>query len=267
MKREKRRELQKWLEQVLKDRPEAQEFVRRLIRSLVEQGKQAIIDDKHETQDFSKAILSDSLLDRLTRDVLASRGRPHMSAQEIDAEVEPKIKKLIEEGVRMPLGTRYGRPYCTILTKLVPLCLGPIVNIGRIRTECAVTGGWVDFEMPLRLSMLRTYPLWQAWRQDFGIRRILVESKNLKGRAGPDEVGQVLRYQETADAGKLALLVSRNGFTPAAMSMMSRFARGRERLIIPFTQNELRDLAEASIAGREACMDYLNEQQLSLAVG
>ena len=147
MSRARRREGRELLEQVLKGSPAEREFLR-ILRTLPEQAKCGILSGKFWTQYFVEAGLTDSRINRLLTDVLASRCELPVSTREISADIEHAIRRLIEETRRMPTGARHGRSYCAALAKLMPLCLGPIVAHGRVREECPVPGGWVDFEMP-----------------------------------------------------------------------------------------------------------------------
>ncbi len=264
MNRQKRRQLRELLVRALKDSPSGQEFLR-ILRGLPEQAKGGIVSGKYERQDFVDAISTDDMLDRIASDALASCSGAGISRETIDSEVEPGIRALLEEARSTQYGPKYGLAYGAVLAKLIPECLGRVVNQATVRVEARASGGWIDFVMPLRLAVLGEYPLWQAWRDDYAIRKIIVEAKSLRTRAGSDDVGQVIRYQETADLGRCAFLVSRNGFTSGAMGQLRKFARGRERLILPFAEEDLHDLSEASIAGDVCCMDYLNDRQLALA--
>lgn len=85
-------------------------------------------------------------------------------------------------------------------------------------------------------------------RSTYNIRSIIFETKNLKSQAMPRDVAQILSCVVTANLGKFAILVSRNGFRKSAMEQLRAISATNEFLILPFEQKDVHSSSRYSWA-------------------
>lgn len=262
---QKRQEALNTLKAVLAARPQALfEFLGRHFNDLPEKAKKKIGGGFYEAPEFLDAVFSSpEILQRIfSRDPVDPSAEAEWPSEKIGATVEPKIAELLAQVNAVPVGGKHGRPYAAVIARLLPACLGPAVMKGRVLKESRVAGGWIDVDVPLRLSAATG--LWLVYCLLYSIRKIIVEVKNSGDPAGSSAVGQVLRYMETGTSGRFGLLVSRSGFARGAQKCLAELAKRNEKLILPFSHLDLESLATASARGPIACMDFLNARQLDL---
>jgi len=146
-----------------------------------------------------------------------------------------------------------------VFTALVKI-LGGIIDHDLARQNISIEGGVADIELPFCIEMLPEYPYWMIWQRDFGIKTILAEVKNLKGKATYEHVNQLKGYVDANKKGKLAFLVSRNGFTDKALITLKSYSYNNY-LILPLENDDLRDLIKLSLDSPLKVMRYLRRKE------
>lgn len=161
-----------------------------------------------------------------------------------------------------PVGN--GHKYRDLVAETLSKCLGDVVDVPLSLCEFPVSGGRGDIQLPLKIEVLQGRPLWQHWAHRYGIRSIIVESKNEKTQASVEDVSQLAGYLDQSGLGRFGILVARMGFSKNAVANLSAMARRGERLIIPIAHDQFRELGKASKKGMTATMEYLRRQETLL---
>lgn len=128
-----------------------------------------------------------------------------------------------------------------LATVLIALNMGEVVDYDLIQTESMLPGGWADAELPLcteRLGCPDHY-LWRDWQRRFDVRCLLIEAKNWRRPVGPLAVAQTRDNLLAGRRGRLAMLVSRSGFSPGARKRLSEVAKSGDQLILPLSRSDL----------------------------
>jgi hypothetical protein len=133
------------------------------------------------------------------------------------------------------------------------------VDQALAREEFACSGARGDAELPIRIERLTDYPLWARWCDEYGIKSLVLEVKNMASPARVRDIQQTLAYLVVAKLGRLGMVVSRAGFTRAAIKYLGAIAQSDRYLILPLAHEELRDLAYVS-SRAGACMAYLRRK-------
>ena len=128
-----------------------------------------------------------------------------------------------------------GDAYRDVVAIALATALRDIVDVLLMQKEVSIEGGWADLEMPVRIENVRDFKLWDSWQNDYCIRCILVETKNLRMAAQYEHVNQLMGYLRDGDRGRFGFLVSRNGFTKKARVTLSRIAKERRHLVLPLS--------------------------------
>ncbi len=141
--------------------------------------------------------------------------------------------------------------------------LGDLVDHELIVRHSYNAGGFTDIELPFCSEMLPAFPHWEAWYREHHIRIIPVEVKNLQGKAGRKYAVQAKDYMEGKKKGRLAFLVSRNGFTKNALIKLKSFAQDGF-LILPLDNDDLIALIRMSIDNSVKVIRYLRRKETML---
>ena len=142
-----------------------------------------------------------------------------------------------------------------VLVSLVKI-LGPIIDQDLVRQQVPVKGGKADIELPFCPEMLPDYPHWAPWHRQYNIQAIIAEVKNLKKKASHEDVNQLYGYVKGNKKGKLAFLVSRNGFTRSALKTLAGHTDD-SYLLLPLEHSELKELLKLSTESSVKVMRYL----------
>ncbi len=124
-----------------------------------------------------------------------------------------------------PVG-KAGR-FRDLATLLIALKLDEVVDFDFVQPETTLPGGRADAELPLRTEKLGCpdYYLWRDWQRRFDVRWLLVEAKNWQRPVGPSAVSQTRDNLLAGRRGRLAMLVSRSGFSPGARKRLAEVAK------------------------------------------
>jgi len=198
--------------------------------------------------------------DRLRQDISKGIDLSEKGSREL-------VKNVFSEALRdlkeCPKGQ--GNLYRDIVANVLAFSLGEFVDLPLMRKEFPCKGGRGDFELPLRIENISRFPLWERWYDTYKIRSIIVEVKNKKSQATPQDVAQTLCYIVTANLSKLGLLVSCNGFRESAMRQLRAISATNEYLILPFDQKDLEYLASLHDSGGTKCMELFRRKATLLA--
>ena len=198
--------------------------------------------------------------DRLVRDI--------NEAEKLDEEA---ARKRVMEDLSQALrdlrkhAEEKGSTYRDIVADILGFSLGQLVDLRLMRREFSCKGGRGDFELPLRIENISEFPLWERWCDTYRIKSIIVEVKNKKSQATPQDVAQLLCYIVTANLGKFGLLVSHYGFRQSAVKRLRAISSTNEFLILPFDQIDLDYLMTAHACGPEKSMELFRQKATLLA--
>ncbi len=136
-----------------------------------------------------------------------------------------------------------------------------IINIDLARQNIPIKGGIADIELPFNYeSIFPDHPHWMVFQRDFNIRAILAEAKNLKGKAEYQHANQLKGYVDAHKRGKLAFLISRNGFTTEALTALQSYCY-EGYLILPLENYDLQELIKLSLDHPAKVTRYLRRKE------
>jgi len=158
-----------------------------------------------------------------------------------------------------PLGD--GSLYESMVLDALARTLHGVVDSELARRQVPVQGGFCDIELPVCTEVSHGHRLWYEWSQYYGIKSLLVEVKNMRGKASYEDVNQLRSYLEGAKRGECGMLVSRSGFTASAMSRMSSLLRDDRVLILPLDHTDIKRLLEFSTVDSQKTMTYLRRKE------
>lgn len=175
-------------------------------------------------------------------------------------------------------GRRFGMIPPNILIKLLNICpigdgelyenlvmdslakiLHGIIDSTIARQHVFIEGGFCDIEFPICTEVVDKYPLWDKWCDQYNVKSILVEVKNMKKKVAYEDVNQLGGYLSVGDWGHLGIIVSRNGFARSAESAISSLAK-KNILIMPISHDDLTLLLEFSMQNSLKVMTFLRRR-------
>lgn len=142
--------------------------------------------------------------------------------------------------------------------------LSHVIDHPLIRTEFPSEAGRGDIDLPLRIEVLGNDRVWMEWVRRYEMTSIVVEAKNMRNKAGVEDVRQLEDYLRNGSLGRMGFLVSRNGFSKNASRKVIEQAHRKECLIIPFSAKTLSGLVAAGKAGPQATATFLRRQETLL---
>lgn len=172
------------------------------------------------------------------------------------------VDHLLDDLQNCPVGD--GNRYRDIVAETLATVFSEIVDVSLIQREFPCQGGRGDIELPLRSEVMPQFPVWSQWHARYSVHSVVVECKNLDEPAAVGAVQQVLAYLVTGGRGGLGLVVARNGFTAPAMKQLVSIARTERYLILPLSNDDLRQLVQATTAGDPCAMTFLRRKQALL---
>lgn len=226
------------------------------VRELIERGEyihSAFLNSAIET-DFA------NFYDRLLRDIHNGKGLEEEESRIVVSRIFAQALLDLKE---CPKGK--GNQYRDIVAEVLSLSLGEMIDLPLTRREFSCKGGRGDLELPVRIEKLQKFPLWDRWCETYKIRSIIVEVKNKKSKATPQDVAQILCYIVTANLGKFGILVSRYGFRESAMKQLRAISSTNEFLVLPFEQKDLEYLVTAHACEPEKSMEMFRQKATLLA--
>lgn len=156
-----------------------------------------------------------------------------------------------------------GNIYENLTFDAMKAILKGIVDWDLAHQQFSSEGGRGDIELPFCTEMLPEYPRWKPWYYQYEIKSIIVEAKNMKSEAAPDDVGQIKRYLDTSKKGRFGMLVSRKGFSKNAMKTLRAYTRDNY-LILPLDHDDLERLLKLSMDNSLKVMRYLRRKETLL---
>lgn len=158
-----------------------------------------------------------------------------------------------------------GSTYRNIVADILGFSLGELVDLQLMRREFKCKGGRGDLELPLRIENISKFPLWERWCDTYKITSIIVEVKNKKSLATPQDVAQILCYVVTANLGKFGILVSHHGFRQSAINRLRAISSTNQFLILPFDQKDIEYLMTEHACGPDKSMELFRQKATLLA--
>ena len=175
-------------------------------------------------------------------------------------------------------GRRFGMIPPNILIKLLKSCpigdgelyehlvgdsiakiLYGIVDSAIAGQQISIGEGFCDIEFPICTEVIDKYPLWDRWCDQYNVKSILLEVKNMKKKAAYEDINQLEVYLRDGDFGKLGIIVSRSGFARSADSTIRSIAK-KGILIIPISHEDLQLLLEFSMQNTLKVMTFLRRR-------
>lgn len=135
-----------------------------------------------------------------------------------------------------------GPGYESVVRMSLEVILDEIVELELVRSQFPAAKGRGDIELPLRREICVTSRFLVPWVYRYGIKSILVEVKNLSGKAEPDHARQIKDYLDTAKLGGFGLLISRRGFQHSTLEQLRIYAEDHKTLILPLDHDDMRFL-------------------------
>ncbi|UCE59063.1 MAG: hypothetical protein JSU63_16660 [Phycisphaerales bacterium] len=169
---------------------------------------------------------------------------------------------IIADVLACPVGE--GHRYRDVAAEAVSRSLGSVVDHALMRKEFSSHGGRGDVELPLRTESISDYPLWSLWCRRFGIKSIIIETKNTRTQATVRDVQQTLAYLVTSRLGHFGLVVSRSGFSRGAKKHLCEIASSDEYLLLPLDHHDLIQFIRASVGGPTRTMEFLRRKETLL---
>jgi hypothetical protein len=189
---------------------------------------------------------------------------PEVLALMVEAGVTTEILTVLKNVERIEgLAVGKGEEFRDEVAALLAVTLGHIVDVTLMQKEFFANDGRGDIDLPLRTEAVGRYSLWEIWCRRYEVKRIVVETKNEKKRSDLGAVTQLMGYLGPS-TGRLGFLVSKKGFSRAALRRLEHIAQERTYLILPFTDEELVQLVKAYQRGEEAVMEFLRRQETFL---
>lgn len=180
------------------------------------------------------------------------------ASEVLDGAVEASLPRLWSAVTACPVGR--GSLYRDAVAELLPELFEDTFDTANRAIEIGNCGARIDVELPLRLEALKKLPLWDHWASQYGIRSVLVEVKNEKRKAGPEDAKQLIGDLTVAGRGDLGLLVARRGFSRNAIRYMSSVAKRGRYLVIPLSEATLEELIAIRTSGPDAVCGALRSQ-------
>ncbi len=157
-----------------------------------------------------------------------------------------------------------GNTFRDLTAMVLAASLPHVIDRPLIRIEFQSEAGRGDIDLPLRIEALGNDCVWMGWVRRYGMTSIVVEAKNMRNKAGVEEVRQLEDYLRNGSLGRMGFLVSRNGFSKNASHKIIEQAHRKECLIIPFSAKTLGGLATAAKVGPQATTKFLRRQETLL---
>jgi len=122
----------------------------------------------------------------------------------------------------------------------------------------------IDIELPINPEALQKYPLWQHWCRQYAVKSIIIETKNNRCRAKPEDVQRLKSSLDVADKGRFGMLISRSGFSRSSTKILRKYACDDQVLIVPINHNDLRMLLRLSMQDQLEAMSFLRRKETLL---
>jgi hypothetical protein len=163
---------------------------------------------------------------------------------------------IVQDLQNCPIGD--GPRYENIVLSASLKILGNLIDVPFVRQQVSIQGGFADIELPFCLEILAEdkYRCWEPWQRDYGIKSMLVEVKNLQEKATHEDAAQLKGYVDGHSRGRLAFLVSRKGFTKAALGTLADYHRDGY-LLLPLDSDNLLQLITSDPDNPIRVMRYL----------